>query len=228
MTLAALLLFSFSWLTLAPPLGGGLAHQPGPATSAARQETQDQAKSKATGTQPAAQPPIPPSPAKSKSAPAKKRSHKKKLANSDCNASPAVSQPPGSVSTSSHPVDPSIPKSAEQNSATLAAPKNCPPPKIIVRQGGTAEPSIQLAGGPTADEAARKRDAVNQLLGVTDQNLKKTAGRQLSASEQDMITQARQYMDQSKAAIVDGDLERARTLAWKAELLSEDLLKPQP
>jgi len=68
---------------------------------------------------------------------------------------------------------------------------------------------------------------VNQLLGATNQNLKKTAGWQLNSSQQDTITQTRQFVKQSEAAMAEGDLERARTLAWKAELLSEDLIDPQ-
>jgi hypothetical protein len=63
------------------------------------------------------------------------------------------------------------------------------------------------------------------MLGTTDANLKQIAGRQLSATQQDMVNQIRQFMDQSKAAVADGDLERARTLAWKAQLLSEELVK---
>jgi hypothetical protein len=84
-----------------------------------------------------------------------------------------------------------------------------------------------LAGGPKADQAGQKRDTINQLLGVTDQNLKKTAAMQLSPNQQDTVTQTRQFIDQSKTAMAEGDLERARTLAWKAELLSEDLVKPE-
>jgi len=68
---------------------------------------------------------------------------------------------------------------------------------------------------------------VNQLLGATNQNLKKTGGWQLNSSQQDTITQTRQFVKQSEDAMADGDLERARTLAWKAELLSEDLINPQ-
>jgi hypothetical protein len=63
------------------------------------------------------------------------------------------------------------------------------------------------------------------MLGTTDANLKQIAGRQLSATQQAMVNQIRQFMDQSKAAVVDGDLERARTLAWKAQVLSEELVK---
>jgi hypothetical protein len=64
------------------------------------------------------------------------------------------------------------------------------------------------------------------MLGSTEENLKKIAGRQLSSDQQDMVNQIRQFMEQSKRAVGDGDLERARTLAWKAQVLSEELVKP--
>jgi hypothetical protein len=57
--------------------------------------------------------------------------------------------------------------------------------------------------------------------------LKKIAGTQLTANQQDMVNQIHQFMDQSKSAVTAGDLERARTLAWKAQLLSEELVSPQ-
>ena len=83
-----------------------------------------------------------------------------------------------------------------------------------------------MAGGPSVDAAAEKREAINKLLGTTDQNLKKASEQQLSSVQQDTVRQTRQFMEQSKKAMADGDLERARTLAWKAEVLSEDLVNP--
>ena len=65
------------------------------------------------------------------------------------------------------------------------------------------------------------------MLESTEANLKKIAGRQLTPNQQDMVNQIRQFMDQSKTAAEAGDLERARTLAWKAQLLSEELIKPE-
>ncbi len=65
------------------------------------------------------------------------------------------------------------------------------------------------------------------MLETTQANLKKIAGQQLSSNQQDMVNQIRQFMDQSKAAVDAGDLDRARTLAWKAQLLSEELVKPE-
>ena len=96
-----------------------------------------------------------------------------------------------------------------------------------MRHGGSKEASIQLAGGPIAEQSAQQRDAINQLLGVSDQNLKRAADMQLSAAQQDTVSQTRQFMEQSRAAMASGDFERARTLAWKAQLLSEDLAKPE-
>jgi hypothetical protein len=64
------------------------------------------------------------------------------------------------------------------------------------------------------------------MLAATEANLKKIAGQPLSSNQQDMVNQIHQFMEQSKAAVGDGDLERARTLAWKAQLLSDELVKP--
>jgi len=129
--------------------------------------------------------------------------------------------------SSSQTAQSNSPAPPAQASATPSPPKDCPPPKIIVRHGGSKEPSIQLAGGPTAEQAAQQRNAINQLLGVSDQNLKRAADMQLSAAQQDTVSQTRQFMEQSKAAMAAGDFERARTFAWKAQLLSEDLAKPE-
>jgi hypothetical protein len=94
-----------------------------------------------------------------------------------------------------------------------------------VRHGGSKEPSIQLAGGPPA-QASPERNATNQMWGTVDANLKKISGRQLSSTDQDTVTQIHRFMDQSKAAAAEGDYDRAKNLAWKAQLLSQDLVKP--
>jgi len=65
------------------------------------------------------------------------------------------------------------------------------------------------------------------MLGITEGNLKKISARQLDSTQQATVAQIRQFIGQSRTALDAGDLERANTLAWKAELLSEDLLKPQ-
>src|SRR5208337_2910116 len=197
MTLAAILVFSMFCAPSAQPW-------------------QDQA------TAPAQSPPAP-SQQPSSSTPAQKSTsqgqtktapryhHRKRTLPPNCNPAPA--RQTGSASA---PADPP---------ATASAPTNCPPPKVIVRQGGAPDPNIQLAGGTSGGQTSHERDAAN-LLESTEANLKKIAGRQLTPSQQDMVNQVRQFIDQSKKAVDAGDLERARTLAWKAQLLSEELVKP--
>jgi hypothetical protein len=68
--------------------------------------------------------------------------------------------------------------------------------------------------------------STEQLTAATDENLKKIAERSLNSSQQDMVTHLKQFIEQSKAAAAAGDLDLAHDLALKAELLSEELLKP--
>jgi hypothetical protein len=119
--------------------------------------------------------------------------------------------------------DPSASTGAE-NATTPTLPP-CPTPKKVVRNGGSAEPSIQLVGGGTAGQTAQQR-TIDQLTATTTENLKKLEGRQLDPTQQDMVSQIKQFMDQSKTAVAAGDLERGNNLATKARLLSDELVKP--
>jgi hypothetical protein len=94
-----------------------------------------------------------------------------------------------------------------------------------VRQGGITEQSIQLAGG-SSDEATKRGEA-NQKLKETEDNMKKLTGRQLSSAEQSSVSQILEFVDQSKKAADNGDLERAYRLALKAQILSDDLVNPK-
>jgi hypothetical protein len=122
--------------------------------------------------------------------------------------------------------DSATPLKTAPDPAPATAPSNpCPPPKKVVHNGGSDEPSIQLIGGTTADQASQQRSTA-QLTAATEDNLKQLAGRSLPASQQDMVSQIKQFMDQSKAAVAAGDSARGHNLAQKAHLLSEELVKP--
>ncbi|HUO17388.1 MAG TPA: hypothetical protein VMX38_20570 [Verrucomicrobiae bacterium] len=144
-----------------------------------------------------------PAPANANPKPAAANKRKKKTAAADC---PDAS-----------------PNSTNSTNASKSTAGNCPPKIKVVPHGGTSEPSIQLAGG---DQANQQRDT-NQMLQSTEDNLKKIEGKQLTSDQQQMVNQVRQFMDQSKSAVHTGDLDRARTLAWKAQVLSEELVKPK-
>ena len=94
-----------------------------------------------------------------------------------------------------------------------------------MRNGGSDEPSIQLVGGAPDEQSVHQR-STDQLTAATEENLKTVASRQLNPSQQEMVSQIKQFMDQSKTAVAAGDLERGHNLALKAHLLSDELLKP--
>jgi predicted component of type VI protein secretion system len=228
MTLAAaILILGISSLTLVDPgLMARSAPRPGTSANAAvAQEQTAQHPTPPETTKPSsAQSPSAQAPASNPKASTAKKVHSKKKGDppaATCDPAPANSNTPGSTPATASPQ----PNGAQSSPATEAQ-KNCPPEKTIVRQGGITEQAIQLAGGST-DDQAQKRDAANQMIAATEQNLYKLTGRQLSNAERDSVIQIRQFVDQSRTALTAGNLERAQTLAWKAKLLSQDLIDPK-
>lgn len=100
-----------------------------------------------------------------------------------------------------------------------------PPPKKVVRQGSTADPTTQLAPGISQEQASRERQTTTRLLSSTDAALQQLSGRQLTSDQQETLAQIRKFMQQSKAADKDGDPQLAYKLALKAHLLSDGLAK---
>src|SRR5229473_1200524 len=107
----------------------------------------------------------------------------------------------------------------------VATKSDLAPEKKVVRNGGTADPAVQLAPGVSNEQASRQRQSTTQLLATTDTNLKQLAARQLNGTQQDSVSQIRKYMEQAKAAENAGDVQRAQNLAAKALMLSDDLVK---
>jgi hypothetical protein len=97
--------------------------------------------------------------------------------------------------------------------------------KVVVRNGGAKDNSGLLTPAMTQEQKLHSRENTAQLLATTDSNLKAVAGRQLSESQQGMLDQIRAYVQQSKTASDAGDLPRAHTLAYKAHLLSDELVR---
>ena len=223
MTLAAAILFFAILLTSVDP---GLVARSAPSSdsSAVAQEQTAQHPTQPETTKPSStQSPSAQAPASNPQGSAAKKAHSKKkvVSPAGCDPAPANPNTPGS-----NPAAASPQPSGAQSSPATEAPKNCPPEKTIVPQGGVTEQSIQLAGGSAGDQT-QKRDAANQMIAATEQNLYKLTGRQLSNAERDSVIQIRQFVDQSRTALTAGNLERAQTLAWKAKLLSEDLIDPK-
>jgi hypothetical protein len=99
------------------------------------------------------------------------------------------------------------------------------PRKIVVREGGASEPAAQIAPGITPAEAASQRQSAERLLASTDDRLKQLTGRTLDARKQETVAQIRNYVASARSALREGDARRAGTLAQKAHLLLDDLMK---
>lgn len=224
MTLAKILIFSVligAGFTVVSSIGAQEHSQPEP--SAKSQSSQQQPASQHTDQ---SQPP-PSKKATTTKTPKKasvKKTHRKKKSVEECaSAADATVAKSGSQPVQADSANPTEASATGLGSATT---KKCPPAKIVVNQGGATDSSIQLAGG-AAKQTSQARATAEPMIDQTESNLKKLEGRQLSSAEQDMVTQIRQYVEQSKTAVAAGDVERARTLAWKAQTLSEDLVKPE-
>ena len=232
MTLAAVLVIYFvsfagprspsGWSAPAQEQGTGDASQ-APTSPSPPAATQDQ------HTNPAATQAQPPNSATSK--PTSKHGKKPAVNTSDCSSSPTPLKSSGGEASASaalaSPVSGNTQSAANStNQAATASQKPCPPPKIVIKNGGSDEPAVELKGNTTAEKASQQRYTTEQLTATTEGNLKKLAGHPLSTSQQEMVAQVKQFMEQSKKAVTAGDLERGHNLAMKGELLSEELLKP--
>jgi hypothetical protein len=233
MTLAVVLLVSLSCAS-AEPLAAATtsksAEQQTSSSKPAAAGAQDQ------GTTPAAQNP----PASSKAAsaasdqapsgsngPTKRPKHRRRVLPPNCDSAPASGAATAGSAPSGSTPQAAVSAGSTSTAAPGTAPSNCPPSKTVVPHGGTSEPNIQLAGGPVGNQASQQRDAANQMLATTEENLKKIAGRELTADQQDIVNQTKQFVEQAKAAVAAEDFDRARTLAWKAQTLSGELANPQ-
>jgi len=195
----------------APDASGFAAQDQNSSTPSQSQAPPSQTASpEPASTAPAEKPPSSSAPAKPS---AKTQGHRKKTSTPDCSISPATG------SAGSHPT-------TDPADSTSAALKPCPPPKVIIKNGGSEEPIVELKGNASQQQASQQRFTTEQLMAATEENLKKIAGRQLKPSEQETVSQIKQFMDQSKSAVAAGDLSRGHNLANKARLLSDELVKP--
>jgi hypothetical protein len=103
--------------------------------------------------------------------------------------------------------------------------KPCPTPKVVVRNGGSDEPAVNLKGDNNAVPGSSP-GSTEDLMVAAEDNLRKLAGREIDAGQQETVSKIKEFMSQAKAAVAAGDLERGHNLAVKARLLSDELVKP--
>jgi hypothetical protein len=74
--------------------------------------------------------------------------------------------------------------------------------------------------------SAAKSDAQQSLV-IAERNLGLVQGKTLDATQQDLVSKIRGFVDSAREAMKENDWQRARTQAKKAEVLSREFA-PNP
>lgn len=147
-------------------------------------------------------------------------------------------QPPAPVSTPESSKSPASIPAPNTPAPTNPAPSNppadlTPQPDKLKRPTPVTPPATEPARPEApqispqlspADQAQLEKET-NQLIADSEQNLQRTNGRDLNASQKDMVDKINGWLDQSRDAVRTSDWARAKNLAQKAYLLSLELVK---
>jgi len=114
-----------------------------------------------------------------------------------------------------------------------------PPPSLaVIRQPARPRVPVQAAPEPpenvkteapllapqlSQQEIAAAQQQMNESLGVAQRNLQAAKSHRLNAAQTDLASKVNSFVEESKVAVKDGDWARARNLARKAQLLSDEL-----
>jgi hypothetical protein len=89
---------------------------------------------------------------------------------------------------------------------------------------GSAKPDpLSLAPQLSQQEIAAAQQQMNDSLGIAQRNLETAKNHKLNATQSDLASKVNSFVEESNAAVKEGDWTRARNLARKAQLLSEEL-----
>jgi hypothetical protein len=103
-----------------------------------------------------------------------------------------------------------------------------PRPHVTTRSPATGENNIGdvplLAPQLSTEETISAQRETNQSIAVAENNLASTRSRSLNAMQADLASKARGFVSDARDAARAGDWDRARSLAKKAQILSQELL----
>src|SRR5215470_4101637 len=89
---------------------------------------------------------------------------------------------------------------------------------------GSSKPSApSLEPELSAQEVAAAQQQINDSVMIAQRNLNSAKGRSLNPTQADLTSKVTAFLQESKQAARDGDWTRARNLAKKAQVLSEEL-----
>ena len=89
--------------------------------------------------------------------------------------------------------------------------------------GSNKPPAPSLEPELSAQEVAAAQQQINDSVMIAQRNLNSVKGRSLNPTQADLTSKVSSFLQESKQAARDGDWTRARNLAKKAQVLSEEL-----
>jgi hypothetical protein len=113
---------------------------------------------------------------------------------------------PSPLSLNKQPVRPRVPAQLAPEAAESSKP---PAPSL--------EPEL------SPQEIAAAQQQLNQSTAVAQKNLDVAKGRSLNPTQADLTSKVTAFLQESKQAVREGDWTRAKNLAKKAEVLSQEL-----
>jgi hypothetical protein len=143
---------------------------------------------------------------------------------------PIVPQRPASTGDLEDPV-PDLPLELPPPPAPL--PTRTPPAPVRPRSvapapnpspAGSKPDTPQIIPGLSSQESAALRQQTDQSLSSAERNLAATVGKSLNATQSDLASKVRSFISDARDAGRAGDWARARELAKKAQVLSEELV----
>jgi hypothetical protein len=97
-----------------------------------------------------------------------------------------------------------------------------PPPATTGAEGEKLEAPM-IATQLTPQESAVAQQQTNQSLVIAEKNLGSARGKNLNAAQSDLVSKIKGFIKDARAAAQVTDWSRARSLAKKAQVLSEEL-----
>jgi hypothetical protein len=103
------------------------------------------------------------------------------------------------------------------------------PPRPHVNAPSTAGTETEKKEAPmiapqlTPTETTLAQQQTNQSFGIAEKNLAAANGKRLNAAQADLVSKIKGFVKDAREAAQIGDWSRARSLAKKAQVLSEDL-----
>ncbi len=102
-------------------------------------------------------------------------------------------------------------------------PRTSAPPTTTTGNDAEKSGAPTIAPQLTPQEFAAAQQQTNESLGIAEKNLGAARGRKLSAAQTDLVSKIRGFIKDAREAAQITDWSRARSLAKKAQVLSEEL-----